>query len=180
MKLDAKQTALVFIDVQGRLHELMHEKEILDKNLERLLRVADLLELPLLCTEQIPEKLGATNEPFRSLLKNAPVLAKTSFSCWGEPVFQKALAETRCKQVVLMGIETHVCVYQTALDLLEEGFEVCVAADAVSSRSAENKRLVLEAMRDAGATILPTESILFALLRDAKNVQFKSLLQLIK
>jgi nicotinamidase-related amidase len=180
MKLDARQTTLVFIDVQGRLHELMHEKEQLDKNLERLLRVAELLKLPQLCTEQIPEKLGTTNEPFRSLLKSSQTLAKTSFSCWGEPSFQEALRETERKQVILMGIETHGCVYQTAIDLMEADFKVCVAADAVSSRSAENKRLALQAMRDAGATILPTESILFALLRDAKSPNFKPLLQWIK
>lgn len=107
-------------------------------------------------------------------------MAKSSFSCCGEPQLVDALKASGRKQVILVGIETHVCVYQTAVDLLESGHEVIVAADAVSSRAAENKTLALEEMRSAGATVLPTESILFALLRDAADPRFKELLKLIK
>ncbi|MBN2684686.1 MAG: isochorismatase family protein [Pontiellaceae bacterium] len=178
--LDLNEALLLFIDVQGRLHEVMSEKETLDRNLERLLCAAELLELPVLATEQIPEKLGPTNEPFKSMLKGAPIIAKSSFSCCGEPQLTEALEATERKQVILVGIETHVCVYQTAIDLLESGYEVFVAADAVASRVAENKALALEAMRSAGARVLPTESILFALLRDAADPRFKEFLKLIK
>lgn len=178
LKID--EAVLLFIDVQGRLHEIMHDKETLDANLERMLRCAQLLEMSVLATEQIPEKLGPTNEPFKSLLDDVSVVPKSAFSCCGEPKFVETLKKNGKQQVVLVGIETHVCVYQTAIDLLEAGYEVFIVADAVSSRTLENKTLALEAMRDAGAQILPTETILFALLRDAADPRFKELLKLIK
>ena len=178
--LKRDNVVLVFIDVQGRLHELMHEKELLDRNLEKLVRCADVLNVPVVGTEQIPEKLGPTNEPFKTLLAHAPMVAKSSFSCWGEPQFVEVFQSLGKRQAILVGIETHVCVYQTALDLIEEGIEVFVVADAVSSRVPENKALALQAMRDAGASIIPTETALFALLRDAADPGFKPLLQLIK
>jgi nicotinamidase-related amidase len=178
--LKREDTVLVFIDVQGRLHEIMSEKETLDANLEKLIRCAQLLEVPILGTEQIPEKLGATSEPFNTLLADVPMLGKTAFSCCGDAAFMAQFQSLGKKQAILVGIETHVCVYQTAIDLLEQGVEVFVAADAVSSRAAENRAMALEAMRDAGAKILPTETLLFALLRDAADPAFKSLLKLIK
>lgn len=178
--LDRNETVLIFIDVQGRLHEAMADKEMLDANLTRMIECAGLLELPVLGTEQIPEKLGATSEPFRSLLDTAPVIAKSAFSCCGEPVFSEAFNALGKRQAILVGIEAHVCVYQTAIDLLEDDIEVFVVADAVSSRNPENKQLALQALRDAGARIIPTETVLFALLRDAADPRFKELLKLIK
>jgi nicotinamidase-related amidase len=178
--LKREDTVLVFIDVQGRLHEIMSEKETLDANLEKLVRCAQLLEVPILGTEQIPEKLGATSEPFNTLLADVPMSGKTAFSCCGDAAFSRHFQSLEKKQAILVGIETHVCVYQTAIDLLEQGVEVFVVADAVSSRAAENRVMALEAMRDAGAKILPTETLLFALLRDAADPAFRSLLKLIK
>jgi len=178
--LNYEQSVLLFIDVQGRLHEMMDEREALDRCLKQLLEGAALLEIPLLVTEQLPEKLGRTNEPFCSLLVDAPVFAKSTFSCCGEPQFMKALEAVEKKQVVLVGIETHVCIFQTGMDLLKLGYKVVVAADAVSSRSPKNKELALHALRNAGATILPAESILFAWLQDAEKPQFRDLLRLIK
>ncbi|MDF7798457.1 isochorismatase family protein [Pontiellaceae bacterium B1224] len=178
--LNRNHVVLIFIDVQGRLHEIMHEKETLDANMGKLIQCAQLLDVPILGTEQIPEKLGDTNEPFKSMLSDVPMFGKTAFSCCGEPTFEQKFQSLEKKQAILVGIETHVCVYQTAVDLLEQGIEVFVAADAVSSRSAENIMLALQAMRDAGAQILPTESVLFALLRDAKDPAFRGLLKLIK
>jgi len=178
--LEREQSALLFIDVQGRLHEMMHEREELDHSLKQLVEGATLLDLPILVTEQLPEKLGRTNEPFCSLLGNAPVISKSTFSCCGEEKFMQALRATQKKQLILAGIETHVCVLQTGIDLLAQGYKVVVAADAVSSRNPKNKVLALNALRDAGATILPAESILFALLKDAADPLFRALLQLIK
>ncbi|MEN7973016.1 MAG: hydrolase [Verrucomicrobiota bacterium] len=178
--LKREEAILVFIDVQGKLHEIMHEKDVLDSNLEKVIRCAQLLEIPVVGTEQIPEKLGPTNEPFKSLLADVPMIAKSAFSCCGEPKFTEAFRATGKRQAILIGIETHVCVYQTAVDLLEDGIEVFVVADAVSSRAPENKEVALQAMRDAGAKILPAESVLFALLRDASDPRFKELLGLIK
>lgn len=178
--LKRDESVLIFIDVQGRLHDIMHEKEMLDANLERMLRCALLLDIPILVTEQIPEKLGPTKEPFQSLINNASTIAKTAFSCCGDNMFINALHSLGRRQAILIGIEAHVCVYQTAIDLIEKGIEVFVAADAVSSRLKENKLLAVQAMRDAGARILPTETILFALLRDAADPRFKELLKLVK
>ena len=178
--LKPEKAVLVFIDVQGKLHEIMSDKESLDGNLERMIRCAQLLGIPVVATEQIPEKLGATNEPFKTMLADAPRIAKSAFSCWGEPAFVDAFRSLKKKQALLVGIETHVCVYQTAIDLLEEGIEVFVIADAVASRVPKNKQWAIQAMRDAGAKILPTETALFALLRDAADPRFKELLKLIK
>ncbi len=180
MMLKRDEAMLVFVDVQGKLHEMMDGKDVLDGNLTRMIQCAKLLELPILGTEQIPEKLGATSEPFRSLLIDVPVFGKSAFSCCGEPKFMGAFRAAGSRQAILVGIETHVCIYQTAIDLLEDGVEVFVAADAVSSRSPENKERALQAMRDAGAQVIPTETVLFALLRDAADPRFKELLKLIK
>jgi nicotinamidase-related amidase len=178
--LNRSEAVLIFIDVQGRLHEIMAGKDALDANLEKLIRGAMLLDIPILGTEQIPEKLGPTNEPFKTLLENVPMIGKTSFSCCGEPAFMAAFQALEKKQAILVGIETHVCVYQTAIDLLEQGIEVFIAGDAVASRVEENKTMALAALRDAGAKVLPTECLVLALLRDAADPRFKDLLKLIK
>ena len=178
--LKRDEAVLVFIDVQGKLHGLMDGKEALDGNLARMVECAKLLDVPVIATEQIPEKLGATNEPFKSLLEGVPMIGKSAFSCCGEPKFMEAFQTLEKRQAILVGIETHVCVYQTAIDLLEAGTEVFVVADAVASRSPGNKALALQVLRDAGAQVLPTEATLFALLRDAADPRFKGLLKLIK
>ncbi|MCK5675941.1 MAG: isochorismatase family protein [Verrucomicrobia bacterium] len=178
--LKRDEAVLVFIDVQGKLHEIMHEKDVLDANLEKVIRCAQLLEVPIVGTEQIPEKLGSTKEPFKSLLADELIVAKSAFSCCGEPKFMEQLERLGRQQFILIGIETHVCVYQTAIDLMEFGSEVFVVADAVSSRVPENRALALQSMRDAGVQVLPTETVLFALLRDAADPRFKDLLKLIK
>ena len=178
--LKKEEAVLLFIDVQGRLHEIMHDKEILDANLEKMIQCSQLLELPIIVTEQLPDKLGSTNEPFNTLLADVQKIAKSSFSCCGEPEFIKTFKNLNKRQAILVGIETHVCVYQTAIDLLEEDYEVFIIADAVSSRSIENKTIILQSMRDAGAKIIPTETALFALLREASDPRFKEFLKLIK
>lgn len=177
--LQKEEAVLLFIDVQGRLHEIMYDKETLDSNLEKMIQCAQLLEVPIIVTEQLPEKLGSTSEPFKTFLANVPKIEKSSFSCCSEPEFSKVFESLNKQQAILVGIEAHVCVYQTAIDLLGEGFEVFVIADAVASRSADDKTIVFQAMRDAGVKIIPTETALFALLRDAADPRFKELLKLI-
>jgi len=178
--LNKEQAILLFIDVQGRLHEIMHNKNTLDANLEVMIRCAQLLEIPIIATEQLPEKLGSTSEPFKSLLAEIPKVTKSSFSCCSEPEFGKLFYSLKKQQAILVGIEAHICVYQTALELLGDGVEVFVIADAVSSRTEENKAIVFQAMRDEGVKIIPTETALFVLLRDAGDPRFKQLLKFIK
>ncbi|QHI69954.1 hydrolase [Tichowtungia aerotolerans] len=170
---------LVFIDVQGKLSEVVDGSEKLFKNLHRLLAGMKALDLPVLVTEQIPEKLGPTREEFQEFITEPPI-AKSAFGCCGEPEFFQALEKAGRKQVILCGIETHVCVYQTALQLMESGHKVYVVADAVSSRDPENKKMALKRMEHEGVRTIGTESILFELLGDAKDPAFKSILQIVK
>ena len=178
--LNKDDAVLIFIDVQCSLAEVMHDKRNLFKNLERMVKGAQVLEVPILLTEQLPEKLGPTSERFKQILESLMVIEKSSFSCCGEPVFVDAFQALEKQQAILVGIEAHVCVYQTALDLMGNDIEVYVVADAVSSRTPENRDLALQALRDAGAKIVPTETVLLALQRDAANPGFKDLLKLIK
>jgi nicotinamidase-related amidase len=175
-----RETAiLIFIDVQGRLSELIAGAEMLFKNLKRLLAGMQALGIPVLATEQIPEKMGPTREEFMEFIPQAPV-TKSTFSCCGEPAFVRALETSGRRQVILCGIETHVCVYQTALDLLAKGYEVYLATDAAGSRHPDNRALALRRMEAEGVRLTGTEMLLFELLGDAKDPAFKSILNSVK
>ena len=179
--LRAENTALIVIDVQGKLAQLMDGKEALFESLVKMIRGAQILGGPIFWNEQLPEKLGPTIPEVAALL--APALrpmAKSSFSCCGNPVFMEALQKTGRSQVLLAGIEAHVCVYQTCLELLELKYEVQLVADAISSRTAENRALAFERMRGAGATVTGVEMALFELQRVGEGAQFKELLKIIK
>jgi nicotinamidase-related amidase len=177
--LKRENAVLVFIDVQGRLAELVDGADTLFKNLRRLLEGMKALEIPVIVTEQIPEKLGATRDEFRPLISDPPI-AKSSFSCCGEPAFFQALEKTKRHQVILCGIETHVCVYQTAMNLLDAGYAVYAVADAVSSRDPANKALALRRMEAESVKLTGTEMLLFELLGDAASPQFKPILNIVK
>jgi len=177
--LKKENAVLVFIDVQGRLSEIVTDTEALFGNLRRLLQGMNVLDVPIIVTEQIPEKLGTTRKEFQEFISE-PVIAKSHFSCCGEPAFFQTLEKTGRKQVILCGIETHVCVYQTAIELLASGHKVYVVADAVSSRDPANKILALRRMENEGVRLTGTEMVLFELLSDAKDPAFKSILQIVK
>lgn len=178
--LKKRQSAFVFIDVQGRLAEVVAEKETAYANLEMLIRTCQNNAIPILWTEQIPQKMGSTMLDFSQLLGRNRVIAKTTFSCCGESRFISDLKSTNAKQIVLGGIEAHICVYQTALDLLSMEYEVFVAADAVASRDPKMRDLALEDLRQQGAHILPTEAILYGWIQDATQGSFKDVLNLVK
>jgi nicotinamidase-related amidase len=179
LKID--QTVLVVIDVQGKLAQVMHQKEVLFANLEKIIKGASVLGLPIIWTEQVPEKLGPTSPEIAALLvSQTKPIAKSSFSCCGHPPFVDALKTLKGRQVLLAGIETHVCVYQTALDLLTADYEVQIVTDAVSSRTAENKQIGLKRMKTAGAVLTSTEMALFELLRTAADPHFKEIAKIVK
>ena len=178
LKLD--DTVLLVIDIQGKLAHLMHNKEDLFKNVRLLIQGAQILDLPILLTEQYPQGLGPTIPEIAELLEGVEPITKTAFSCCGENTFNQAFADLGREQALLVGIETHVCVWQTAHDLLESEYEVHVAADAVSSRSPDNKQVGLQLMRDAGAKITCVETALFELMRVAGGPQFKEVSKLLK
>jgi len=177
--LKKENTVLIFIDVQGRLAEVVDGSESLFRTLRRLLEGMYVLDIPVVVTEQTPDNLGKTRGEFRPLLTNLPI-TKSTFSCCGERVFSEALEKINRRQVILCGIETHVCIYQTAMDLLAAGYEVQVVTDAVSSRDPANKALALRRMEAEGVKLTGTEMLLFELLGDAKSQQFKCILQIIK
>jgi nicotinamidase-related amidase len=177
--LKKENAILVFIDVQGRLSELVDGSEALFGNLRRLLQGMKALDVPVIVTEQIPEKLGPTRDEFQEFITEAPI-AKSAFGCCGEPNFFQTLENSGRKQVILCGIETHVCVYQTALQLIETGHKVYVVADAVSSRDPANKELALRRLENEGVRLTGTEMTLFELLGDAKDPAFKNILNIVK
>lgn len=179
--LNIQDSALLVIDVQGKLAQLMQDKETLFANLERMIRGAQVLELPVIWTEQVPDKLGATTPAIAQLLADsAQPFSKSSFSCCGQTGFAEQLQAAGRKQILVTGIEAHICVYQTAVDLLAQGYEVQLVTDAVSSRSAANRHLGIERIKEAGATLTSTEMALFELLRVAQGPQFKAITKIVK
>ncbi len=174
------ETVLLVIDVQGKLAHLVHEKEILFKNLRATIKGARILNVPILWTEQVPEKIGNTIPEIAELLKDQKSIEKVSFSCVPNKRFMEALTALNRKQILVVGIETHVCVYQTASDLIREGYQVQVVCDAVSSRSLEDKRIALESMKQLGAQLTCVEMILCELLKTSENTRFKEILKLMK
>jgi len=179
VRLDAASAVLVVVDVQGRLARLVEGSEVVIDAVGRLVRGAGVLGVPVLATEQNPEGLGPTVEEVAPLLPSPPI-PKRAFSCWGEPAFREALEATGRRDVLLAGIEAHVCVYQTAVDLREAGWRVHVAADAVSSRTAANRQVGLEKMCSAGAEVTSVETALFEMLRVAEGPAFKEVLRIVK
>lgn len=178
--LDVQTSALVVVDIQGKLAELMHDKETLFKNAEILVRSAKILEIPILWCEQVPKALGPTIPQIADLLTDCEPIDKAEFSCCANENFKTKLAALNRKQIILTGIETHVCIYQTAMDLLAEGYQVDIAADAVSSRTKANKKTALRRLAAEGANITSTEMALFELLRTAQHPNFRQIANLIK
>ena len=170
----------LFIDLQGRLYKQMPQRPALDKQLDMLARGLSALDVPLGVSEQMPEKLGGTIELLRARLTGATDISKSTFSCCGAPTFQALLNQLDPHVIILAGIEAHICVYQTALDLLAEGREVWVAADATTSRVLKYRDYAFEMLRAKGAVVMPVESILLHLLGDAADSRFKKILPLLK
>ncbi|MEE2657480.1 MAG: isochorismatase family protein [Candidatus Latescibacterota bacterium] len=178
MKRD--RSTVVVIDVQGKLADLMYERDNLYRQLQIFLRGVRALEIPTLWLEQYPQGLGPTAPEIAELLAGLQPIAKTSFSACGAEQFLVDLRKTEAETVFIVGIESHVCVYQTARDLLAAGFAVEVVSDAVSSRTESNCRLGLRRMAEVGTSITSVEMALFELLRDAKDPAFKEVARLVR
>jgi nicotinamidase-related amidase len=178
--LNADESILLLIDIQGNLAQSMHDKQSLFKNLQILVKSARILELPIVWMEQIPEKLGHTVPAVAGLLRDRRPLTKTTFSCCGDRAIMAAIEACGRRQMLVTGIETHICVYQSTRDLLQRGFEVHVISDAVSSRVAGNKNIGLARMRQEGALISSVEMALFEMLREAAGDRFRQIVKLLK
>lgn len=178
--ITTEDTALVLVDVQGKLAQAMHNKTELFENLKKMVKGAHVLGVPILWAEQNPDGLGPTIPEIAVLLPNQNPVSKLSFSCCGDEQFMKNLAAVNRKNMLVVGIEAHVCVYQTAADLIRQQYDVQVVADAVASRTPENKQIGLEKCKDAGASLTGTETVLFELLKEARGDRFKEIIQLVK
>lgn len=176
--LDRDDSVLVVVDIQHRLTAVMPEDaaQTMLANVGKLLSAASLLEIPTLVTEQYPQGLGPTEASILDKFgEDVPRLAKTGFSCCSAQGFNERLAAGARKQIILLGQETHVCVLQTAMELLGQGYHLFVVEDAVCSRLASDKRQALSRMRDGGVTLVCHESVLFEWLRDATHPHFKTI-----
>jgi len=178
--LQPESTALVIVDVQGKLASLMHDREQLYLNLQILVKGARILELPIFWLEQYPEGLGPTIPEVAELLSGLEPMPKVCFSACGLEEFADKLRSGGRWQILICGIETHICVYQTARDLLADGYHVQVVADAVSSRTAGNRQIGLDRMAALGAHITSVEMALFELLRQAGTPPFKEIARLVR
>jgi nicotinamidase-related amidase len=174
------KTGLVVIDVQGKLATIVHDSEAFIANLVKLVKAAKLLGMPILWLEQNPEKLGATVPELREVLDMVEPIAKYSFSACGEPVFVEAIKKAKMNTWLITGIEAHICVYQTALGLLDLGYDVELVSDCVSSRTIENKDMALAKLARKGAEVTSLEMCLFELIGDCRADEFRAALSLIK
>lgn len=175
-----ESAVLLIIDVQGKLAHLMHQKDELIRHIAGLIHVVDIFNIPIIITEQAPEKIGKTIPEIMELLKGQSPIAKKSFSCCGQETFMRDLKALDRKQVIITGIEAHVCVYQTVCDLMDDQYEVQVVGDAVSSRTEANKDFALERIRAFGGDVTSTEMIVCELLRTSEHEKFREVINLIK
>jgi nicotinamidase-related amidase len=180
--LDPNQCALIVIDIQEKLLPPIFRKEQLVRNAQLLIRLAGILKIPTLMSTQYSKGLGNTVPEIASLLPEVPPLEKTAFSCFGSDIFCAALKRVPGNRntILLCGMETHICVAQTALAALREGYLVHVAADAVGSRTELNWQIGLDRMRAAGAVISSTEMMIYEALRSSGTSEFKDMLKYLK
>ena len=180
MKLIAGRTVLVMIDIQTKLWNVMHEKSVLLENAQKLVKAMRVLSIPVILTEQNPKGLGSTVPELMQNMPEVKALPKFCFNSCHDSGFERELNRLGRKQVLICGIEAHVCVHQTVLDLLSRGYEVQVVADVIASRVQANKEIALTRMQSEGAKITATEMAIFELLGTADSPLFKEILKVIK
>ncbi len=180
MRILKANTVGVVVDIQERLFPHIDGYEQLAKNVEILIKGLKALEVPVLVSEQYKKGLGNTIESIETLIQDEPHVEKLAFSCCDEPQLMEKLELTTKRFVILAGIETHICVLQTAIDLQERGFHPVVIEDCVSSRTLANKQNAIERLRQEGVIVSSYESILFELCRYAGTDAFKTISKLVK
>jgi len=180
MNLKIENTALILIDMQERLVPAMKSKDEIIKKQELLLKAAEELNLPVIITEQYPKGLGYTINNLKECIENPITIEKNSFSCFGSKEFEEHLKEKKIKNILLIGIETHVCVLQTALDAICAKYKVFLIADAVSSRSINDHAIAIDFMQNQKINVLSTEAVIFMLMKTSKNPSFKNISKLIR
>lgn len=181
-QLVPERCCVLVIDVQEKLLPLIRHHEQVTASAVKLLRGVGVFSVPVVVTEQYPKGLGPTVAPLRDVLRSmsAPVLEKPTFSAWAEPAVRQSLISLDRPQIIVIGIEAHVCVQQTTLDLCSRDYDVFVCADAVGSRGRVDYKRALERMRQEGAWVTTVESVLFELCHRCDTPEFKRLLEVIK
>jgi nicotinamidase-related amidase len=180
MRILREETAAVVIDIQERLLPHIHEGDIIRRNCMKLIEGLKILSVPLLVTQQYTRGLGPTDPSIIQMFPEFNPIEKISFSCCGEPAFTEQLDRTGKRNVILCGIESHVCVLQTCIDLLATGKRAVVVEDCVSSRKPNDKRIAIERMRQEGALITTLESLLFELTGEAGSENFRNISRIVK
>jgi nicotinamidase-related amidase len=179
--LHPDESMLIVVDMQEPFLRVIHERDRLVKNVCGLLRGAKVLRVPVVSTVQNYQALGDAIAEVKALLPPLlPPFAKMSFSCYSDAGFASEVIRSGRKQIILCGLETHICISQTALAMLGAGYQVHVCADAVSSRTPENWRIGLEKIRQAGGLVTSMEAVLFELLQEAGTADFREILQIVK
>lgn len=178
-RLSVGNTALLVVDMQDRLLPAIEGSEACIASVRKIAGAARLLELPVVVTEQYPAGLGRTCAAVREALGEMPVFEKMRFSACIDPVVQR-LRELNRPNIIVTGVETHVCVQQSVLDLLGLGYTPFVCADAIGSRRALDREVALDRMRQAGAIVTTIESVIFELTNEAGTERFKQILRIIK
>lgn len=180
MRITKENTVGLVIDIQERLFPVMHEKEKLLNNCKILVQGLGGLNIPLIVTQQYSKGLGETIPEIKSLISDFNFIEKRAFSCCDETEVSESLKSLQAKNVIMCGIESHVCVLQTAVDLKEAGYNPIVVMDCVSSRSAENLELAKERFRFEGILMTSYESVLFEMARSSANPEFRGISKLVK
>lgn len=180
MRILKEKTVGLVIDIQERLVPVMEENEQLIENCSKLIQGLQILGLPVLVTQQYTKGLGETIPEIKSVINDFKYIEKKDFSCFDEPTVAEKLASSGVTNVIICGIESHVCVLQTAIDLKEAGYVPVVVMDCVSSRSFDSMDLASERFRHEGIMMTSMESILFELTRSASAAEFKEISKLVK
>jgi nicotinamidase-related amidase len=178
--LSADNTGVVLLDVQEKLMPVMGRKETVTENILRLLHLSKLYNLPIVLTEQYPKWLGSTLPEIKEALFSYNPIEKLHFNCCDVDSFNTRLESEDLTNIILMGVESHICIFMTCISLLEKGYKIHVPQDAVDSRTDENWRIGLELMRGAGALITSTETVTYQILKKAGTKEFKEMLKRIK
>ncbi|SMC68982.1 Nicotinamidase-related amidase [Desulfocicer vacuolatum DSM 3385] len=174
-------TVLLVIDIQGKLATMMHESDALFSSVSTLIQGMKAMDVPIVWMEQLPDKLGSSISQVSDLLTpDIEPISKHTFSCCKNSQFMDRFNAINRKQVLLAGIESHICVYQTGVDLLDQGCEVQMVADCVSSRTPENRQLGIDRICQAGGGVTSVEMIFFELLQKAEGDLFRQVVKLIK
>ena len=182
MRLSREDSLLLVIDIQRKLAPAIQDHERVTARTEALVGAAELFDIPKLITEHCPHQIGPLIEPLRSRFAPDEIFEKTAFSATDHPEFLERIARTGRRQVVMTGMETHVCVMQAALGLRREGFDVWIVADAVGSRAAAqlDRQLALTRLAETGCAVAGTETVLFEWTRFATDERFRPILAMVK